>query len=128
VRGYALIRGANEAIELLNVGLVAGAARFALRCECGDPACLARGFLTHAEYEGRAGYGSHFAVGVNHENPESACVLSENAHFAAIDVVADDALYHVRASKPRHAWVDSVTADDPTGRPSPVRDGSARCR
>jgi hypothetical protein len=67
------MRDENEAIELLNAALAAGAVRLALRCECGDPACLARVSLTHAEYEAVRAYGSHFVVGVNHENPERAC-------------------------------------------------------
>ena len=123
-----LIRDANEATEVLNVALVEGGVRLALRCECGDPACLARVSLTHAEYEAVRAYGSHFAVGVNHENPESACVLNENTHFAVIDVVAGEARYQVRARNPRHAWVDAMTADDPIGQPAPTCDGSARCR
>ena len=123
-----LIRDANEAIELLNVALVAGAARLALRCECGDAVCLARVSLTHAEYGAVRAYGSHFAVDVNHENPESACVLSEEAHFAVIDVVAGDDRYQVLACNPRHAWVARVTGDDPAGRPSPEQETSIRCR
>jgi hypothetical protein len=102
-----LIRDANEDLERLNVALVKGAARTALRCECGDPACQASVTLSHAEYEAVRAYGSHFFVGVNHENPESAWVLSENERFAIIDVVAGDARYHVLARNPRHAWVDA---------------------
>jgi hypothetical protein len=102
-----LIRDANEDAERLNVGLTKGVARTALRCECGDPACEVRVSLSHSEYEAVRAYGSHFVVGVNHENPESAWVLSENEHYAVIDVVAGDARYHVLALNPRHAWVDA---------------------
>lgn len=110
-----LVRDANEAISLLHVALAGGAERLALRCECGDPGCLACVSLIHVEYEAVRAYGSRFAVGVNHENPESACVLSENAHFGVIDVVAGDARYHVLARNPRHAWVDGDVAPDVVG-------------
>lgn len=115
-----LVREANEATELLNGAVATGAARLALRCECGDPACLARVSLTHAEYEAVRASGSCFAVGVNHENPESACVLSENVRFAVIDVVAGDARYQVKARNPRHDWVDAATADAAIGRRQPA--------
>jgi hypothetical protein len=102
-----LMRDANEAVERSNVTLARGAARVALRCECGDPACQSRVSLTHAEYEAVRDFGSRFVVGVNHEDPESACVLSENEHFAVIDVVAGDVRRQVLARNPRHGWVDA---------------------
>jgi hypothetical protein len=99
-----VVREANEAISVLQVALAAGAERLALRCECGDAGCVACVSLTRAEYEAVRAYGSHFAVGVNHENPEDACVLSENAQFEVIDVIAGDSRYHVLARNPRHTW------------------------
>ena len=77
-----LIRDANEAIERLNVKLTTGATRLELRCECGDPACLERVGPTHAEYEAVRAYGSRFIVQVNHENPETASVISQNERFS----------------------------------------------
>jgi hypothetical protein len=106
-----LVRDANEAAELLNVALIMEAKRRDLRCECGDGACLARVSMTHAEYEAVRVYGSRFVIGVDHENPESASVLSENARFGVIDVVAGDARYQVLTRNPRHAWVDDTTQD-----------------
>ena len=100
-----LVRDANEAAELLNVALTMEPKRRALRCECGDGACLARVSMTHAEYEAVRVYGSRFVIGVDHENPESAWVLCENERFAVIDIVAGDIRYQVRARNPRHAWV-----------------------
>jgi hypothetical protein len=102
-----LIREANEAVERLNVALTKGSARIALRCECGDSACQERVPLTHAEYEAVRAYGSRFAVSINHENPENAWVLSENARFAVIDIVGGDARYRVLARNPRHAWIEA---------------------
>jgi hypothetical protein len=98
-----LVRDANETAERLNVALPAGAARTALRCECGDEGCLEPVSPTHGEYEAVRFYGSRFVIGIDHENPESACVLSENARFAVIDVVAGDARYRVLARNPRDA-------------------------
>ena len=102
-----LVREANEAAERLNVALTASAARAALRCECGDEACLAPVSLTPAEYEAVRAYGSRFVVGINHENPESSWVLSENPRFAVIDVVAGDARYQVLARNPRYTMAEA---------------------
>lgn len=119
------IWGANEAVEHLNPAL--GVTPRVSRCAAslGDPACRARVFLTHAEYEPVRASGSHFAVAGNHENLEGACVLSEDADCAVFDVVAGDARYPIRVRNPRHAWVDSVIVDDAIGQPRPAPDGSA---
>jgi hypothetical protein len=119
-----LIRDANEAIERLNIRLRTGAARLELRCECGDPACLECILPTHAEYEAVRAYGSRFIVHPNHENPETAAIVSENERFAVIDVVAGGARYQALARHTRHAWVDAVTPDDETGRQSPAPERS----
>jgi hypothetical protein len=119
-----MIRDANEAIERFNVKLTAGVVRLELRCECGDPACLAQVSPTHAEYETVRAYGSRFIVSVNHENPETAFVISQNGPFAVIDVVAADARYQALARHTRHAWVDAVTPDDVTGHESPAPERS----
>ncbi len=101
-----LVREENEVTEMGNLARVPGAERVRFRCECGDPACNAVVALTHPQYEGVRSFGSHFLVGLNHENPESAWVLREGEGFAVIDVVAADARYVVLARNPRHAWVD----------------------
>ena len=103
-----LVREANEAAERLNVVLAIDAVRTALRCECGDEACLAPVSLTHAEYEAVRAYGSRFVIGINHENPENSWVLSENPRFAVIDVVAGDARYQVLARNPRYTMARST--------------------
>jgi hypothetical protein len=106
-----LIRDANEAIERLNVKLNTDAVRLELRCECG-------------EYEAVRAYGSRFIVSVNHENPETAAVISQNESFAVVDVVAGDARYQALARHTRHAWVDAVTPDDVTGHEAPAPERS----
>jgi len=102
-----LVRDANELTERSNGAPDAVVIRRALRCECGDPTCELQVEASHVEYEDVRAYGSHFLVRLNHENPESSCVLSENARFAVVDVVAGDARYHVLAQNPRHAWTDA---------------------
>jgi hypothetical protein len=102
-----LVREANEVAEHVNSVLRGGDPRAALRCECGDPACQAHVQLTHAEYEAVRAYGSRFLINLNHEDPENTWVLSENARFAVIDVVAGDVRHQVRSRNPRHAWVDA---------------------
>jgi len=99
-------RDENEVVERMNDALQPGTARADLRCECGDPACHEFLTLSHAEYEAVRDYGSHFLITLNHENPENAAVLSENARFAVIDVVAGDERHRVLERNPRHAWVD----------------------
>jgi hypothetical protein len=102
-----ITRDENEAVERMNDSLTIGAAREALQCECGDPACHARLTLSHAEYEAVRDYGSRFLINLNHENPENTAVLSENARFAVIDVVAGNERHQALDRNPRHAWVDS---------------------
>jgi hypothetical protein len=108
-----LVRDANELAERRNAALAAGADRASLRCECGDPGCRACVSPTHAEYEAVRDYGSRFVIGLNHENPESAWVLSENPRFAVIDVVAGDARYVVLARNPRRTRDDARERSDP---------------
>ncbi len=97
-----VVRDENETAERRQA--LTGPAAAWLRCECDDPSCRVRLRLTHAEYERVRAYGSHFVVGVDHENPENACVLCENTEFAIVDVIEADDRYHVLARNPRHAW------------------------
>jgi len=99
-------RDENEAVERSNDRLTVGASRQALQCECGDAGCDVRLTLTHAEYEDVRAYGSRFVITVNHENPENTAVLSENARFAVVDVVAGVERHEARGRNPRHAWVE----------------------
>jgi len=119
-----LIRDANEATERLNAGRDTSGKRLELRCECGDTACLATVQASYAEYEAVRGYGSRFIVRLNHENPETASVVSENDCFAVIDVVAGDARYQALARNTRHQWVDAVSAGDNISHPSSASERS----
>jgi hypothetical protein len=63
--------------------------------------------MTRTDYEAVRAYGSRFLIRVNHEDPGSVAVLSENADFAVVEVVSGDARYHVLGRNPRHIWVDA---------------------
>jgi hypothetical protein len=102
-----LVRDANEAVERVNARCGNGDDEMSFRCECGDPSCRASVAVTRAEYKAVRDYGSRFLVRLNHENPENAWVLSENARFAVIDVVGGAARYDVLALNPRHRWFDA---------------------
>lgn len=56
-------------------------------CECGDGDCSQAIELTRPEYEGVRAYSTHFALALNHENPESESVISECARYAVVTAV-----------------------------------------
>ncbi len=101
-----LVRDANELTERANDALPASAIRLGLRCECGDPACSAHVYPTHAAYEDVRASSSRFVVGSNHENPESACIVVERPGYTVIDVIDRASRYTVQARSPRHAFVE----------------------
>jgi hypothetical protein len=101
-----LVRDANEVTERANDALPASAIRLGLRCECGDPACSTRVYPTHAAYEDVRASSSHFVVGSNHENPESAIIVVEQPGYTVIDVIERASRYAVQARSPRHAFVE----------------------
>jgi hypothetical protein len=53
-------------------------------CECSFPACTSILHLSRAEYEGVRAEATHFAIALNHENPEVDRVVSENERFAVV--------------------------------------------
>jgi hypothetical protein len=125
-RRQCLVRDANEVIETANDALPLGTLLRPMRCECGDPACRADVSPTRAEYEAVRAFGSRFVIHVNHENPENACVVSESASFAVIELVTRDARYAVLARNPRSSWLDSTEQPDAAGRVLPLRDRRSR--
>jgi hypothetical protein len=125
-RRQCLVRDANEAIETANDALPLGTAWRAMRCECGDPSCRAGVSPTRAEYEAVREFGSRFVIHVNHENPENACVVSESASFAVIELVTRDDRHEVLARNPRNSWADSTHEPDVAGQISPVQERRSR--
>ena len=72
----------------------------AFRCECGDGACTTSITLTPAEYAAVRSFATHFALALNHENPESEQVLEENERYAVVETVTADATRQARRSDP----------------------------
>ena len=105
------VRDQNEVIARASVARRDG--RRGLRCECGDPCCVALVWLTPAEYEDVRASGSQFLTSVNHEDPLTARVLRETARFAVVDVIAPGPRYAVLARNPRHTWPEAEAASPP---------------
>jgi hypothetical protein len=70
-------------------------------CECGDGACTCSISLTGHEYETVRTSPTMFAIAINHENPESDHVVSENPRFATIETCFGEARLIALASNPR---------------------------
>lgn len=88
------------------------------RCECGNHQCACAIPLTLTEYELVRASATHFAVALNHENPESEQVIHENEHFAVVETVTADATKLARRSDPRQRrresrWRRSVRSGKP---------------
>jgi hypothetical protein len=60
-------------------------------CECGDAACEQLIKMTDEEYESVRGDATHFALAVDHENPESDRLLAENGRFAIVEKLGEAA-------------------------------------
>lgn len=76
-------RSANEAIE----SACDTAGHQALEtyiCECSDAACTAPIMLSRDEYEKVRGFATHFAIALDHENPEIDALLIEYERYATV--------------------------------------------
>ena len=84
-------------------------------CECGDAQCSCSITLTLVEYELVREYATHFAVALNHENPESEHVVEEHERFATVEVITGEAAKLARTSDPRQRRRESwwVSSDRP---------------
>lgn len=125
-RRQCLVRDANEVIETANDALPRGARPQPMRCECGDPSCRAGVSPTRAEYEAVREFGSRFVIHLNHENPENACVVSETAGFAVIELVMRDDRHEVLARNPRSSWARNGPKPDVPGERAPMQDRRSR--
>jgi hypothetical protein len=54
-------------------------------CECSFPGCPSLLELTRDEYEQVRTIGTHFAIALDHENPEIDRLISENGRFAVVE-------------------------------------------
>jgi hypothetical protein len=85
VRNELRSRDRNEWIETASTGYEAIRPIEAYVCECSFGGCTSILALTRSEYEGVRAHGTHFAIAVNHENPEIDRVVSENDRFAIVE-------------------------------------------
>jgi hypothetical protein len=70
-------------------------------CECSDGACTEPISLMRHEYEGVRSVPVRFAIALDHENPESDAVVSENDRFAVVDKFYGAGMRIARATDPR---------------------------
>ena len=77
-------------------------------CECGDRECACSIELTKPEYELVRGHATYFVLAVNHENPESDCVISECARYAVVSTVEPFAVRISRETDGRSLSVEPV--------------------
>lgn len=63
--------------------------RFMFLCECGNPDCGGRMWLTNAEYEGVRADEMRFAVLVGHVVPDAERVLKEHEGYLVVEKNAD---------------------------------------
>ncbi len=94
-------RAINESIEHMTDALDVHEARDVYVCECGDGACQAPIRLTRAEYEVVRAESTHFAIAVDHENPEIDRVVSEHERYAIVQKTLRMAVRIARETDPR---------------------------
>jgi hypothetical protein len=70
-------------------------------CECSDKGCTEAINLTRNEYEDVRSVPTHFAIALNHENPEIDLVMSENQRFATVEKLVGVGARIARATNPR---------------------------
>jgi hypothetical protein len=88
VRNEARSRDRNEWIEDIR-GVIGGEGTTEVYvCECSDIACADSIRLTRLEYEAVREYSTHFAIAVDHENPEVDQLVSEGGRFSVVQKIA----------------------------------------
>ena len=70
-------------------------------CECGDGDCTKPIEMTKPEYESVRSHSTHFALALNHENPEMETVVTEFARYAIVQKVDPFAVRLARERDPR---------------------------
>jgi hypothetical protein len=70
-------------------------------CECGDGTCTTSIRLTKPEYELVRSGSTHFALALNHENPEAETVIREYGRYAVVDKVEPSARRIALETNPR---------------------------
>jgi hypothetical protein len=85
VRNEVRSRDRNEWIESATMDVEGPRVIEEYVCECSDATCATVLALTRAEYEDVRAVGTHFAIALDHENPEVDRVVSENERFAVVE-------------------------------------------
>jgi hypothetical protein len=70
-------------------------------CECGDRDCTTPIEMTKLEYESVRSHSTHFALALNHENPEMETVVTECARYAIVQKIDPFAVRLARERDPR---------------------------
>jgi hypothetical protein len=70
-------------------------------CECGDGSCTQLLELTEHEYQSVRSCSTHFALALNHENPETDHVVSESPRYAVVRKVDPFAVRFAQETDPR---------------------------
>lgn len=70
-------------------------------CECGDKGCADPISLTRGEYEAVRAEPTHFALAIDHENPELDRVVAEHERFTVVEKWLRDAAWIARSTDPR---------------------------
>lgn len=70
-------------------------------CECSDHRCTDPITLSRSEYEAVRAVAVHFAIALNHENPEIDSVISENEGYAVVEKFGASGRRIARESDPR---------------------------
>ncbi len=70
-------------------------------CECSDTRCTDPITLTRPEYEAVRAVAVHFAIALNHENPEIDQVISENERYTVVEKFDGSGARIARESDPR---------------------------
>jgi hypothetical protein len=94
-------RDRNEWIESTSAGFDLDPAVERYVCECSDRGCTSIITLSHDEYESVRAESTHFAIAIDHENPEVDRVVSENERFAVVDKFLEAARRLTRQTDPR---------------------------
>lgn len=91
VRNQVERRARNEWIAQTSVSFNAHIEFETYVCECGDAVCEQQVKMTRQEYESVRADGTHFALAIDHENPEIDRLLGENGRFAIVEKLGEAA-------------------------------------
>ena len=94
-------RRRNEWIEATNASFGQLRAMESYVCECSYDGCPATITLSHDEYEGVRRHATHFAIAINHEDPEIDRVVGENERYATAEKWLGESNRIAEATDPR---------------------------